>query len=119
MIPLLATLICAVIAGQTIWILKLYGRIEEMERTWRPRNDAGPLPPMPWPPADAAAAQALASVPAQPEDDINPEWNCPPHVEPFIWEMETGIRQFREVGKVTPPAGAAIESDEYIEAVPA
>ena len=49
MIPLLATLICAVIAGQTIWILVLYGRIAEMQRTWRPRNDGDPLPPMPWP----------------------------------------------------------------------
>ena len=30
---------------------KLQGDIAEMQRTWRPRNDAGPLPPMPWPPA--------------------------------------------------------------------
>ena len=51
MIPLLATVVCAVIVAQTMWILKLQGDIAEMQRTWRPRNDAGPLPPMPWPPA--------------------------------------------------------------------
>ena len=66
MIPLLATLICAVIVGQTIWILVLYGRIDEMERTWRPRNDGGPLPPMPWPPAgeDIESDEYIEAVPA-------------------------------------------------------
>ncbi len=52
MIPLLATCICAVLLAQTIWILKLQGELDEMRRTWRPRHDAGPLPPMPWPAAN-------------------------------------------------------------------
>lgn len=53
MIPLIATLIVAVILAQTMWILKLQGQIEDMRRTWRPRNDPGPLPSpyvmLPWP----------------------------------------------------------------------
>ncbi len=51
MIPLLATFIVGVILAQTIWILRLQGQIADMQRTWRPRHDADPLPPMPWPAA--------------------------------------------------------------------
>lgn len=55
MIPLLATLICAIILAQTIWILRLQGELAEVKATWRPRHDAGPLPPMPWPAANENA----------------------------------------------------------------
>lgn len=57
MIPLLATVICAVIVAQTLWILKLQGDIAEMQRTWRPRN-TGPLPPMPsWGPMEVVESE--------------------------------------------------------------
>ena len=62
MIPLLATLICAVIAGQTIWILKLQGQLAEMRRTWKPRHDGDPRPPMLWPPAGEIEIEEYAEV---------------------------------------------------------
>lgn len=66
MIPLLATCICAVLLAQTIWILKLQGELDEMRRTWRPRHDAGPLPPMPWPAelAEVEVDEYIEAVPA-------------------------------------------------------
>ena len=51
-ITLLATLVAAAMIAQTIWILRLYAQIEEMERTWRPRNN-GVLSPMPLSPVES------------------------------------------------------------------
>lgn len=64
MIPLLATFICAVLLAQTIWILRLQGQIDEMRRTWRPRHDSGPLPPMPWPVEEVEVDEYIEAVPA-------------------------------------------------------
>ena len=66
MIPLIATFICAVVLAQTIVILRLQGELAEMRRTWRPRHDAGPLPPMPWPAAgeEVEVDEYIEAVPA-------------------------------------------------------
>jgi len=83
-ITLLATLVAAAMIAQTIWILRLYAQIEEMERTWRPRNN-GVLSPMPWPPAgQQPASTALVGevVTAEEVDEVLPaerqfrvDWN--------------------------------------------
>ena len=78
-ITLLVMMIAAVIVAQTIWILRLMAQIDEMRRTWRPRNTGGKLgwidAPAPEPATEAIVGEIVTEFEPEPEErQYRVEW---------------------------------------------